>query len=241
VTDLEPEFLSERIGPLLRLTINRPRAANAINDVVTQGIVSGLAQASRSDEIRAVILTGAGERIFSAGRDLKNPHNLPLDALNRQRREESRAYTGALLGFEKPLVVALNGVAMGAGLMLALHADQVAAAEHATLTLPEIDIGIATFLGHTLVAVLAGDGLANDLVLTGRRMTAAEALQRGLVHAVVPPDRLAEEAQARAAALAAKPAETFRDVKRWILQRRRAAVDAAYSAHDALEAARAAG
>ena len=234
--ETQPEFLSERIDTILRLTINRPRAANAINDVVTDGIVSGLTEASRNDGIRAVILTGAGNRIFSAGRDLKNPLNLRPEALAQQRREESRAYTEALLSFEKPLVVALNGIAMGAGLMLALHADRVIAAEHATIALPEIDIGIASFLGHALVAVLAGDGVANDLALSGRRITAAEALHRGLVHSVVPPDRLAVEAEASATMLGAKPIETFREVKRWILQRRRVAVKAAFQAHEMLDA-----
>ncbi len=234
--DAQPEFLSERLDSILRLTINRPRAANAINGVVTDGVVSGLAQASRDEGIRAVILTGAGDRAFCAGRDLKNPQNLSPVALNRLRREESLAYTRALMSFDKPLVVALNGVALGTGLMLALHADQVVAAEHAAIALPEIDIGIATFLGHTLVAELAGNGLANDLVLTGRRITAAEALQRGLVHSIVPFDRLALEAEARANLLAAKPVETFRDAKAWILKRRRVAVEAAYRAHDMLEA-----
>ncbi len=233
--DAQPEILSERLDSLLRLTLNRPRAANAINAAVTHGIVCGLAQASRDEGIRAVILTGAGDKVFCAGRDLKNPQNLSLAALNRLRREESLAYTRALMAFEKPLVVALNGVALGAGLMLALHADQVVAAEHAALALPEIDIGIATFLGHTLVAELAGNGLANDLMLTGRRIAAAEALQRGLVHAVVPLERLAPEAETRANLLAAKPVETFREAKSWILKRRRVAVEAAYHAHEMIE------
>jgi len=236
--DNQREFLLERIGSLLRLTINRPRAANAINEVVANGIVTGLAQASRSDDIRAVILTGAGDRVFSAGRDLKNPQNLDLETFNQQRRKELRAYTDALISFEKPLIVALNGIAMGAGLMLALHADQVVAAEHSEITLPEIDIGIATFLGHALVALLAGDGVANELVLTGRRVAAPEALQRGLLHSIVASDRLAVEAEACATMLAAKPIETFREMKSWILKRRRAAVSAALQAHDALDAAK---
>ena len=102
--------------------------------------------------------------------------------------------------------------------------------------LPEIDIGIATFLGHALVAVLAGDGVANELVLTGRRMAAAEALRRGLVHSVVSSDRLPVEAEASATMLAAKPIDTFREMKGWILKRRRAAVNAAFQAHDVLDA-----
>ena len=137
----------------------------------------------------------------------------------------------------KPLVVAINGAAIGAGLMLALHADQVVAADHALLSLPEIDIGIATMLGHTLVAELAGQAVANDLVLTGRRMTAAEARQRGLVHQVVQASALSDEADACARFLGAKPRLTFRAMKRWILDRRRLAVQAAFAAHAELDAA----
>jgi len=140
------------------------------------------------------------------------------------------------MAFEKPLVVALNGATIGAGLMLALHADQVVAAEHALLSLPEINIGIATFLGHALVAEVGGNGLANDLMLTGRQMTATEALHKGVIHAVVAAERLAQEAQACAEMLGAKPLATFRASKDWILQRRRQAVGAAYAAHDALDA-----
>jgi enoyl-CoA hydratase/carnithine racemase len=232
----ESEFLSERSGALLRLTINRPEAANAINDKVTAGLLAGLAEASADDTIKVVILTGSGSRVFSAGRDLKNPHSLSVDALNQQRREESRAYNGALMAFDKPLVVAMNGTAMGAGLMLVMHADQVVAVEDAEISLPEVNIGIVSFLAHTLVAVNGGHGIANDLVLTGRHMGAAEGLQRGLIHAVVSREKLIKEAELRASALAAKPIATFREMKAWILARRRAAVEAAYRAHDALDA-----
>jgi enoyl-CoA hydratase/carnithine racemase len=218
--------------------INRPAAANAINAGVTRGLVDGLTEAMADDSILAVILTGAGNRVFCAGRDLKNPLNLDPDALNRTRRDESIAYNEALMAFDKPLVVALNGAAIGAGLMLALHADQVVAAEHALLSLPEIDIGIPTILGHTLIAELAGHSVANDLVLTGRRLSAAEAQQRGLVHHVVQGSSLLDEAEACARFLGAKPRSTFRAVKRWILQRRQAAVRAAFAAHAELDLAR---
>lgn len=231
-----PALLSERVDGILYLSINRPRAANAINHAVAQGLAAGLAQAGEDDGVRAVILTGTGEKIFCAGRDLKNPQNLSPEALNQLRRAESIAYTEALMGFDKPLVLALNGAAIGAGLMLALHADQVIAVEHATLSLPEINIGIPTFLGHALIAEWTGNAIANDLMLTGRRMPASEALDRGLVHAVVRADALMTEARARADALGAKPRETFRAAKGWILQRRRLAVRAAYATHAALEA-----
>ena len=234
--DALPELLSDQVDEILILSINRPRAANAINGAVALGLATALSEAARQDGIRAVILTGTGEKVFCAGRDLKNPQNLDAASLNRVRRDESMAYTEALMAYDKPLVVALNGAAIGAGWMLALHADQVIAVEHASLSLPEINIGIPTFLGHTLIAEWAGNAIANDLMLTGRRMAVTEALQKSLVHAVVPVNALMTEARACADALAAKPRDTFRDAKGWILQRRRGAVRAAYATHAALEA-----
>jgi len=231
------ELTSARHNELLRLTINRPAAANAINRAVAICLEEALAQAMLDDTVRAVIITGTGSRVFCAGRDLKNPLQLTPDALSQARREESIAYTEALMAFEKPLVVAINGAAIGAGLMLALHADQVVAADHAFVSLPEIDIGIATFLGHTLVAELVGQSVANDLVLTGRRINATEAKQRGLIHDVVPGSALLAAAEARARFLGAKPPSTFRAMKRWILERRRTMVRAAFAAHDALDSA----
>lgn len=230
------ELIAARHGELLRLTINRPTAANAINRAVAMGLAGALADSMTDDSIRAVVITGAGHRVFCGGRDLKNPNKLAPDALTRARREESITYTEALMAFEKPLVVAINGAAIGAGLMFALHADQVVAADHAFVSLPEVDIGIATFLGHTLVAELVGQSIANDLVLTGRRITATEAKQRGLLHEVVPGSALLVAADARARFLAAKPPATFRSMKRWILERRKTMVRAAFAAHDALDA-----
>lgn len=231
------DFVLERHADLLLLTINRPHAANAINDAVAKGLVDALADAEKDRSVRAVILTGAGERVFCAGRDLKNPLRLDPESLNRVRREESIAYNEALMSLTKPLVVALNGAAIGAGLMLALHADQVVASEHAFVSLPEIDIGIPTFLGHALVSEFSGNALANDLLLTGRRMSALEAQQRGLIHDRVPGDGLIESAMARAQFLGGKPTDTFRAAKSWILQRRRLAVRAAFAAHDHLDGA----
>ena len=230
------ELLRERHHELLRLTLHRPAAANAINRTIAMGLVQGLSEAMADETVRAVVITGAGHRVFCGGRDLKNPLKLDPDTLARERREESVAYTEALMAFEKPLVVAINGAAIGAGLMLALHADQVVAADHAFVSLPEVDIGIATFLGHTLVAELVGHSVANDLVLTGRRLTTTEAKKRGLVHEVVPGSALLAAADAHARFLAAKPPATFRSMKRWILERRKTAVRAAFAAHDALDA-----
>lgn len=233
MSDEGADLLLQQDGGLLLLTINRPHAANAINARVSAGLVSGLREGELDPTVRAVVLTGTGDRAFSAGRDLKNPDSLDPKQLDRQRRTELRAYTDALLNFHKPLVVALNGVALGAGLMLALHADQIVAAETASISLPEIDIGIATFLGHALVAFRAGDGVASDMALTGRRLSAGEAMERGIVNKVASPVMCLDEAKATANSLGEKPAETYRAMKDWILTRRRLVVDAALNAHDA--------
>lgn len=235
MTGRDSELLCWQDGDILHVTINRPRAANAINGNVSAGLVAAVAEANGNCAIRGVVLTGIGTRAFCAGRDLKNPDGLDAAEIAAQRRAELRAYTYALLGCTKPLVAALNGVALGAGLMLALHADLIIAADTAAVALPEIDIGIATFLGHALLAQRMGESIANDLALTGRRMHAREALERGLVAAAVPIDRLMPEAASLAAALGQKPAGTFRTMKSWVLQRRRDAVDAALHAHDRIE------
>lgn len=220
-------MLARRKEGVLHLTINRPLAANAIDRDVAQALVARLATAKSDDSIHAVILTGAGRTVFSSGRDMKRPATMDASVFARQRRSELVAYSQALLSFPKPLVVALNGVALGAGLMLALHADHVVAASHVSLALPEIDLGIATYIGHALIADSVGNAVADQLVLSGRRMDAAEALDCQLVHAVVPGGALMQEAEAAASIYAAKPSAAFEAMKEWILARRRRAFDAA--------------
>lgn len=212
---------------MLCLTINRPLVANAIDSDVAQALVARLATARCDSSIHAVILTGAGDSVFSSGRDMKRPATVDASAFERQRRSELVAYSQALLSLDKPLVAALNGVALGAGLMLALHADHVVAAAHVSLALPEIDLGIATYVGHSLVANSVGSAVADQLALTGRHMGASEALACRLVHAVVPGGALMQEAETAASMYAAKPSAAIGAMKAWILARRRRAFDAA--------------
>lgn len=228
LSSAEEKLLAQYRGGVLCLTINRPLAANAIDSDVARALVGRLATAGRDNSIQAVILTGAGGRVFSSGRDMKRPATVDANAFEHQRRSELVAYSQALLSFHKPFVVALNGVALGAGLMLALHADHVVAAQHVTLTLPEIDLEFATYVGHALVADSVGSAVADQLALTGRCMGAAEALACRLVHAIVPASALAQEAEAAASLYASKPVAAFRAMKAWILDRRQRAFYGAY-------------
>ena len=211
-----PGLVSERHDRVLWLAFDRPHAGNAVNAEVAAAFAAALAQATRDAETSAVVLTGTGGRIFSAGIDVKNPLGLAHAALASSRRGAVERCIEAILEFDKPLVAAVNGFAIGLGFMLALLADRVIASEDAAFSLPEIDINIPTFLGISIVARAGGTALARDLVLSGRRMDAAEARERALVATVVPMKDLAATAQAAALALAAKPPAAFALDKQWL-------------------------
>ena len=201
---------------VLWLSFDRPRAGNAVNADVAQALADALTQAASDAGIEAVVLTGAGEKIFSAGIDVKNPDNLPHEVLAARRRGAVEHCLEAILAFDKPLLAAINGYAIGLGFMLALLTDRVIAAEGAVFSLPEIDINIPTFLGISMVTRASGAALASDLVLSGRRMNAAEARQRALIAEVVPAAELAATAQQAALMLAAKPKAAYALNKQWM-------------------------
>jgi enoyl-CoA hydratase/carnithine racemase len=215
-------------GAVRWLTLNRPRSANAIDTALAQGLADELAQAAADAAVRAVVLTGSGQRVFCAGVNIRNGEAA------EQRRSNLRLCFWSVLDFPKPLVAALNGIASGGGCMLALLADQRVIAADTALVLPEIDIGIPTFPALAIISGLVGDALAADLVLTGRRFPADEAARWGLA-SVAPAGELVEVAQAHAEALAAKPAETYRLCKAWLNQRRRASIEQATDAGRRME------
>ena len=171
--------------------------------------------------------TEAGERVFCAGVDLKNPGGLLRDELGESRRLRVTRSLEAIVAFEKPLIAALNGVASGAGGMLALLTDMVVAAPKGDLLFSEIDVGLPTFLALEIITRLAGEQIALDLILSGRRMPAEEAVRRGLYRALVDAGRLQDEAQQLAEQLAAKPATAYALNKRWVNDQRRAALQRA--------------
>ncbi len=210
------EIALEPRGEVLWLAINRPEAANAMNAEVHGQLQAALAMAAVDPEVRAVAFTGAGEKVFSAGIDLRSGGGQPPELLARQRSANLLRTLLAVVDFEKPLVAAVNGVASGGGFLLAMVADLIVAAEHATFVLSEIDVGLTTFPGATLVRELAGARLAADLVLTGRRMSASEAARHGLVAHVAGPGELVERAQELAQRLGAKPPTALALNKRWL-------------------------
>jgi enoyl-CoA hydratase len=178
----EPLGIERRAGALI-ITIQREQRMNAL-DRRTIAAFGRVYREELDESVRAVVVTGQGQRAFSAGADLKERRTLSLD----QVREQLRAYRselGWLARSPVPTIAAINGVALGGGLELCLLCDLRVAAPHVELGLPETSLGIIPAAGGTqYLPRLVGAAKAKELVLLGRRVNASEALAIGLVHRV---------------------------------------------------------
>ncbi|HEX3611471.1 MAG TPA: crotonase/enoyl-CoA hydratase family protein [Sporichthyaceae bacterium] len=194
----------EQRGHILVVTLNRPEARNAVDHDVCLGVGDATERAEADPEIRAVILTGAGEAAFCAGADLK--------AIARGERilpegKEHWSFAGFVNHFtSKPVIAAVNGTALGGGTELVLACDLVVAVETASFGLPEVKRGLIAGAGGAFrIGRQLPAKLAMELLLTGRPLSAADALRWGLINRVVPPGQaltaaleLAEEIAANA-------------------------------------------
>jgi methylglutaconyl-CoA hydratase len=179
----------ERHGQVGVLIIDRPERSNALSRDTLLAFGRLGRELSGAQELRALVVTGAGSRAFCAGADLKERQQMPEARI----REQLRLYhteLGWLDSSPVPVVAALNGAALGGGLELALLCDLRVAAEHATLGLPETTLGIIPGAGGTQrLPRLIGEARAKELILLGRRLTAHEALSMGLVNRVTPNEK----------------------------------------------------
>ena len=183
-------------GPVLEVTLDRPKA-NAI-DAATSREMSRVFAAFRDEpELRVAILTGAGDRFFSAGWDL----NAAADGeeFEADYGEGGFGGFGELPGLLKPVICAVNGMAVGGGFEIVLAADLVVAADHARFWLPEASLGIVPDTASVRLPRMLPPVVANEILYTGRRLDAAEALRWGLVNEVVSAEELMSEARALAA------------------------------------------
>ncbi|WP_373046355.1 enoyl-CoA hydratase-related protein [Vulgatibacter sp.] len=201
---MDEAVVTARRGAALWITINRAATRNALTPEVLAGIGDALLRAERDGAIRAVVLTGAGERAFSAGGALAPPDG---DAGFLAVHDQRRAYGLLLQRFAAsplPVVAAVNGHALAGGMGLVLAADLAVAAEEAELGLTEVNLGLFPYQVLALLVRHLGRKQALELALTGRRIVAAEALRLGLVNRIVPRSELEGAAQALAEELAAK-------------------------------------
>ena len=179
------------------VTLNRPEVHNAVDEAMRAQLAAVLAQAAADQSIGVVVITGAGLRAFSAGMDLREFAASPMSVTDRRRQRRARA--APLADFAKPVIAAVNGVAIGFGLELALQCDIVIAADHATFALAEVRRGIIPGSGGTQrLARRIGQGRAMEMILTGRTVDAELALRYGLLEYVVPADELMPKAQSLA-------------------------------------------
>ena len=190
-----PAVLVTAANHVMTITINRPEARNAVNRDVHVGVGTALEAANSDPEIRAVILTGAGDKAFSAGADLKAIASgrsiSPEDPVQR-----AWGFAGFASHYiSKPTIAAVNGLALGGGTELTLAADLAIAADTAMFGLPEVKRGILAGAGGAFrLGLQTPPKIAMEILLTGDPITAARALELGLVNQVVPRDRVMDAA-----------------------------------------------
>lgn len=178
---------TEQEGPVRTLVIDREEARNALNGEVLDGLVTGLDAARSDDDVRVVVLTGAGEKAFCAGADLAGGlQGGDAGAVaEHDARGMLRRLFSATEALDKPLIGRINGHALAGGMGVALACDLLVAADDATFGTPEVKVGLWPFVISALIAEHVGPKRALDMMMTGRRLTAVEAREWGLVNHVV--------------------------------------------------------
>ena len=200
------------------VVLDRPDKLNAYNTQMRDELYQVLEAVRDDPEVRVMLLRGAGERAFCAGADLTEFGTAPSQAIARRVRFE-RDVWGLWASLSKPLVCALHGFVMGSGGEMALLCDFRIAAEDAVFALPEVALGMIPAAGGTqTLPRVVGIGHALDLLLTARRIDAAEALEWGLVSQVVPRSQLLEEARTLARHLASLEPRALAALKQAVQQ-----------------------
>ncbi len=198
-------ILVERTDSYAVITLNRPKALNALSHDLLVELDRAIAELSDEPAIRAIIITGSGGKAFAAGADISE-----LEALGSAQDgyEHSKASHQILFRMHespKPIIMAINGYALGGGLELAMGGDILLASENARMGQPEVNLGIIPgFGGSQRLPRLVGRTKALEMILTGAPIAADEALRIGLVDRVVPPEELLDVARSIALTIAEK-------------------------------------
>jgi enoyl-CoA hydratase len=175
------------------ITINKPKVLNALDDNLMNQLDDKLNVLEKDNSVRVVILTGSGEKAFVAGGDIKQMQSKNSEEA-RQTAIKAQTLFNKIENFNKPVIAAINGYALGGGLELAMACDFRIAAEHAKLGQPEIKIGIIPGFGGTVrLSRIVGKGIAKELIFTGEMIDAYRAYEIGLVNKVVKSENLIDE------------------------------------------------
>jgi enoyl-CoA hydratase len=209
----EGTLLLEKGEGIALLTINNPQALNALTVAAFQALADRLDALEHDTEVRVVLITGAGDKAFVAGGDIRYLEALTPEGARSFALLAQRVYE-RIETFPKPVIAVVNGYALGGGCELAMACDLRIAAETARFGQPEVKLGIIPgFAGTQRLARLVGKGRAKELIFSGEMIDAREAWRIGLVNRVVPADRLMAEARAVAATMADKSASAIRLAK----------------------------
>jgi len=197
-------LLIERDGAVAILTFNRPKVLNALNTQTLTELSSALASFKDDAEVRAIVMTGSGEKSFIAGADINElAVQTPIEGKEHARRGQS--IFDAIENLGKPVIAAVNGFALGGGCELAMACTLRIAADTARFGQPEINLGIIPgYAGSQRLPRLVGKGIALEILLTGDMISASRAFEIGLVNRVVPAAELMTEAKKLAQTLASK-------------------------------------
>lgn len=184
-------ILIEYRGQIANITINRPNQLNALNKTTISELHSCLAELNVSKSVRVITLTGSGERAFVAGADIKEFADFSSSEAEKLAAEGQSLLFSFIENMSKPVIVAINGFALGGGLELAMAAHIRVASTNARMGLPEVSLGVIPGYGGTQrLAHLVGRGKANEMIFTAGMIDASEALTWGLVNYVVEPQNL---------------------------------------------------
>ncbi|MCZ6558478.1 MAG: enoyl-CoA hydratase/isomerase family protein [SAR324 cluster bacterium] len=221
--------LVEKQGGIATVTLNRPEALNAFNSQLRRDLAANLGDLNRDETVRGLVLTGSGNRAFSAGVDLKEAQHVQVADIEAWFGEMRDVYQAIRL-LDKPLVVALNGISAGAGFQVALVSDIRVGHPGTRMGQPEINAGIPSVMGSFWMSLHLSLSLNLDLSLTGRLMDAEECQRVGLLNHLVPSGELMAKALSVAGELAAKPPTAMRRTKQRFREMTQPAFDEAYRA-----------
>ena len=206
---MPPFVLTARRDAVAVITLNRPDVLNAWHAPMREELVRALTASEDDAGVRAIVLTGSGDRAFSAGQDLNEAKDFDPDRAEAWIREWERLYD-RIRTLSKPVIAALNGVAAGSAFQVALLCDFRIAHPGVRMGQPEIDAGIASTTGPWIMREMLGLARTIDLTLSGRLMDAAECHAVGLINRIVAPEDVLPTALALARELAAKPPVAMR-------------------------------
>lgn len=207
--------VEERRGEIALIVLNKPEVLNAWDKPMRTRLVDALRSAASDPDVRAVVLTGAGERAFCAGQDLREARTFDADQAESWIGEWEILYD-TIRSLPKPLVVALNGLAAGSAFQVALLADFRIGHADIRMGQPEINSGIASITGPWIMREILGLSRTTDLTLSGRMMDAEECFRIGVINRLVPRENVLDEALSLASELAKKAPLAMRLDKQWL-------------------------